>query len=176
MKIHILFFELFVCLIPFTSSAQVHDNSSDEVGSQLIEMHYSKLDSIIDNAKNYIDIKYLYGGSSESGFDCSGFIFYVFNQFNVSLSRSSSRLSKMGEIIDLKNIREGDLLFFKGRDLNSENVGHVSLVVEKKQSSFKMIHATRRGVVVDFYDDMTYYQKRFLFAKRIIVFDETCDL
>ena len=39
-----------------------------------------------------------------------------------------------------------------------------------------MIHATRRGVVVDLYDDMTYYQKRFLFAKRIFVFDETCDL
>ena len=139
-------------------------------------MSFSRLDSIVEKAKEYLSTKYVYGGCSENGFDCSGFIYYVFNEFNVSLSKSSSRLSNMGENVEFKDVRVGDLLFFKSRDLNSDHVGHVSLVIGKTQNTFQMIHATRRGVVIDSYNEMAYYNKRFLFARRIISIDETCHL
>ena len=58
-------------------------------------------------------------------------------------------------------------MFFKGRNSKSVNVGHVSLVIENKDGNIKMIHATRRGVIIDEYLKMEYYRQRFLMARRI---------
>jgi len=128
----------------------------------------SLLDSIFETAKKYVGTKYVYGGCSEKGFDCSGFIYYVFKQYSIELSRSSAALSQIGIPVALNEVQEGDLLFFKGRNASSKRVGHVSLVICKTENSFEMIHATNRGVVVDLYDDMSYYKKRFLFARRFL--------
>jgi cell wall-associated NlpC family hydrolase len=126
------------------------------------------LDSLFETAKKYLGTKYVYGGCSEKGFDCSGFIYYVFKQYSIELSRSAAALSQIGIPVALNELQEGDLLFFKGRNTSSNRVGHVSLVIYKTENSFEMIHATNRGVVVDLYSDMSYYKKRFLFARRFL--------
>jgi len=143
---------------------------------QPVLLSYNLLDSIIETAKGFLNTKYVYGGSSESGFDCSGFIYYVFNEYNILLSKSSDKLSSIGKKVEFDEIKEGDLLFFKSRNVSSDKVGHVSLVICKTDNSFEMIHATNRGVVVDVFDEIRYYKNRFLFAKRFIDIDETCHL
>ncbi len=143
---------------------------------QYLDISDKLLDSIFENAKFFLETKYVYGGSSNSGFDCSGFIYFLFKEYDILLSKSSSQLSKVGKHVAFSDIRKGDLLFFKGRNMVSENVGHVALVICSSENSFEMIHATNRGVVIDQYDEISYYQKRYLFAKRFLNIDPAVQL
>ncbi len=125
-------------------------------------------DSVINFSKKFIGTPYRYGAMNPgSGFDCSHFVSYVHGNAGVTLPTSSTALATQGEEIKFEDIRKGDLMFFKGRSLSSPRVGHVSLVIDVKPGSIKMIHATHRGVIIDEYHNMKYYQQRYLQARRI---------
>lgn len=125
-------------------------------------------DSVINFSKKFIGTPYRYGAMNPgSGFDCSHFVSYVHGNAGVTLPTSSTALATQGEEIKFEDIRKGDLMFFKGRSLSSPRVGHVSLVIDVKPGSIKMIHATHRGVIIDEYYNMKYYQQRYLQARRI---------
>ena len=160
-KIFFLFFTLHFL------NAYSQDSREKEIDSTFIISEY-KLDSIIELGLKQIGIKYVYGGTSTSGFDCSGLMYYIFKKHQMKVSRASGSLATLGEKKALSEIKKGDLLFFKGRNISSTKVGHVSICVEVTKDSFKMLHATNRGVVVDTFNEISYYQKRFLFAKRFL--------
>lgn len=67
---------------------------------------------VLNIAKKYIGIQYVYGGEDPSGFDCSGLTQYVYRQLGVSLPRTSLQQSKFAPAIDLDNLRVGDIVFF----------------------------------------------------------------
>ncbi len=126
------------------------------------------VDSVIAYSKNFIGYHYHYGSNGQNkSFDCSHFVSYVYKNYGVNIPCSSAGLSQLGEKIDISNVRPGDLMFFKGRNSKSTRVGHVSLVIENNNGHIKLIHATDRGVVIDEYDKMKYYQQRFLMARRL---------
>ena len=111
---------------------------------------------------------YKWAGSTPSGFDCSGFISYVFGNFGFSLVRTSTGMAELGETVKLADIQPGDLMFFKGRDVNSKSVGHVAMVVEVSSDAIKFIHSSSsRGVVIDNFKTSKYYIPRFIKAKRL---------
>ena len=156
---------LFFTLLFFKVYSQ--DSLKKEIDSTFI-ITESKLDSIIQFGLQQIGTKYVYAGTSPSGFDCSGLMYYIFKKYHVKVSRASRSLTSLGEEISLNEIKKGDFLFFKGRSISSSRVGHVSICIEVTKDSFKMLHATDRGVVVDTFKEISYYQKRFLFAKRFL--------
>lgn len=126
------------------------------------------IDAMIKYAKSFLGTPYKYSGNTPSGFDCSGFINYVMGDFGFELTRTSYGLAELGETVRLSDIRPGDLLFFKGRNVNSSSVGHVAMVVEVIGSQIKMIHSsTSRGVVVENFNASSYYVPRFIKAKRL---------
>lgn len=126
------------------------------------------IDAMIKYAKSFLGTPYKYSGTTPSGFDCSGFINYVMGDFGFELTRTSYGLAELGETVRLSDIRPGDLLFFKGRNVNSSSVGHVAMVVEVIGSQIKMIHSsTSRGVVVENFNASSYYVPRFIKAKRL---------
>jgi cell wall-associated NlpC family hydrolase len=125
-------------------------------------------DSVISVLKQSLGLPYKYGGNSpQTGFDCSHFVAYGFGKLGVSLPGSSVALANEGVEICLDEVKKGDLLFFKGRNIGNTRVGHVALVIEASPGSIKMIHSCSRGVVIDEYYDMKYYTARFLQARRI---------
>lgn len=125
------------------------------------------IDSLMLRANECIGIKYQYGGGTKSGFDCSGFVNYVYSAFDISLPRSSYEIANLGVKVVFDDLQPGDLVFFKGRSTSSTKVGHVGMVVEKTNGGFKMIHASvAKGVRIDNYGD-SYYKTRFLFGKRL---------
>jgi cell wall-associated NlpC family hydrolase len=88
--------------------------------------------------------------------------------FGMQLTRSSYGLAEFGETVKLADIRPGDLMFFKGRNVSSTRVGHVALVVEVTPDAIRFIHAsTSRGVVIDNFKTSKYYIPRFIKAKRL---------
>ncbi len=158
---------LLTFLILFNYSLS-QDDSSLVIKSSFYGISLKKLDSIIDTGKTYIGIKYVYGGRSPSGFDCSGLIHYMFKIHGLKISRTSFYLSKMGQKIPFDKTQKGDLLFFKGRNISNPTIGHIAICVENNEGCLKMLHATKAGVMIDVFHEKSYYPKRFLFARRFL--------
>ena len=93
---------------------------------------------VVDYARHLLGVPYSYGGSSpRTGFDCSGFVRYVWAHFGVHLPRVSSEQFLAGRFVPRRALRPGDLVFFDGR-------GHVGLYVGHGH----FIHAPHSGAVV----------------------------
>ena len=92
---------------------------------------------------------------------------YIFGNFGFSLVRTSYGLADLGETIALSNIQPGDLLFFKGSNINSSTVGHVALVIEVAPNTLKFIHSANGGVRIENFVTSKYYIQRFIKAKRL---------
>ena len=87
---------------------------------------------IVDYAKTFLGVKYVYGGSSPKGFDCSGFTKYVFAHFNISLQRTSSaQYSTSVTKISKSELQAGDLVFFSS-SAGSSSIGHVGIYIGRQ--------------------------------------------
>ena len=121
---------------------------------------------VISEAEKYLGIPYQYNGKSPNrGFDCSGFVSWVYAKMGKNLSGSSVNQSKKGRRVSKSELRSGDLIFFG----SAGKVSHVSIVKEIVESNIYVIHATSsRGVVVDEINNSKYWRPKYLFAKRIL--------
>jgi len=127
-----------------------------------------EIDELIKFAKTFLGTPYRYAGTTPSGFDCSGFIYYIMGSFGFTVTRTSYGLADLGRNIKLADVKPGDLLFFKGRNVNNSNVGHVGMVVEVREDAIMFIHSSSsRGVVIDNFKVSSYYIPRFIKAKRM---------
>jgi cell wall-associated NlpC family hydrolase len=112
---------------------------------------------VVAYAKRFIGVRYVYGGSSpRSGFDCSGFVRYVYAHFGVSLPHSSYAQFGDGRRVARRSLRPGDLVFFDG-------VGHVGLYV----GNGRFIHAPHSGTRVQVTSLAGWYSSRFSGARRL---------
>lgn len=84
--------------------------------------------SIADYAKKYIGTPYVYGGSSPSGFDCSGYIKYIMENFGVEMPRTSTDQYSIGVRVNKSELLPGDLVFFK-YNANSYRLSHVGIYI-----------------------------------------------
>jgi cell wall-associated NlpC family hydrolase len=124
-------------------------------------------DDLVKFAEKLIGVKYRYGSMiKEKGFDCSGFINYVFNHFNISVLRTTVEFTNAGKEIPVKYSKPGDLILFTGSDANSGVVGHMGIVTENKNGELKFIHASSsRGVMISGMN--SYFLPRFVKVNRV---------
>src|SRR5215212_1836237 len=86
-------------------------------------------DSLVNFAETLLGTPYNYGCSSpDQGFDCSGFVGYVFEHFNLKVPRSSVDFSNVGKEVSEQEARRGDLILFTGTNAGIRTVGHIGLV------------------------------------------------
>lgn len=98
---------------------------------------------IVAFAKTLLGTPYQYACSSPStGFDCSGFITYVFTHFNIEVPRSSVDFTNAGMPVPLDSALAGDLILFTGTDVNIRTVGHIGIVVTNDTSGLSYIHSS----------------------------------
>lgn len=123
---------------------------------------------LLNEANQHMGTRYVRGGKTPKGFDCSGFTSYVYRQFGYSLSASSRGQFGQGTEIPADEVRPGDLLFFKGR--RSRTVGHVAIAIDADPESgdITFIHAAVKGGIRIDRVSMPYYSQRFMGARRII--------
>lgn len=127
----------------------------------------SIVESIIKNAEKYEGTRYKYGGITKKGMDCSGLIYTAFKEDNITIPRVSSAMAKTGDWIDLKNAREGDLLFFATKK-NSRSVNHVGLVTAINGDAIAFIHSTTsKGVITSTLKEK-YWYFAFVQARRVL--------
>ncbi len=125
-----------------------------------------KIDSLIDFAKKYLKKPYCYGSKPPKCFDCSGFVQYCFAKFGTELPHSSQSSAFLGKFVSKSHARKGDLIFFTGRNHDSETVGHVGIITEINEDSISFIHASVQSGVVISNSEQEYYKKRFMMIKR----------
>lgn len=125
------------------------------------------VDSVITFGKKFLGLHYKYGGTTPQGFDCSGYVSYLFHKFGYSLPHSSSGMSTIGQKVDIKLAQAGDLICFKGRSTKTNRVGHVALIIKADSGQITMMHSCHRGVTIEKYNNSDYYKKRFLMCRRV---------
>lgn len=140
------------------SKEDVEQSAQDKKDTDFLSARFDKISTI---AKELIGIKYKLGGSSpKTGFDCSGFVGYVFNEgAGIKLPRSSREMRSVGNAVDLKSLKPGDLIFFK------INTSHVGIYIGDN----KFVHApsTGRSVAIDSLMS-SFFQNRVVGARRVI--------
>jgi len=78
------------------------------------KVNYSNVGELIESAKRFIGVPYLWGGKTPFGFDCSGFVQTLFDFFLLKIPRDSKDQMKCGMLVRRENLRLGDLIFFPG--------------------------------------------------------------
>lgn len=115
---------------------------------------------IINTAKSFLGTPYLWGGTSPSGFDCSGFTQYVLAQNGKSIPRTSQEQFASGQAVDKSQLQAGDLVFYDWT--GGTEATHVGIY----EGNGKMIHAPHKGDVVKEVDFNSYGQNVYLGARR----------
>lgn len=117
----------------------------------------------LELAKQYLGVPYVYGGTSPSGFDCSGLVYYVYKQLGYTLNRTAHGMLSNGVAVDRANLLPGDIIMFKRA--GSSYVHHVGLYV----GDGMMIHSPQTGDVVKYTPiNSGYYNSCYYTARRII--------
>ena len=120
---------------------------------------------IIAFAENYIGVPYLYAGDSPKGFDCSGFVYFVFDNAGVKLTRRAADQQEECKPISEKDVQIGDLVFFN----NGGGVSHVGIVYAVEHNNIQMIHASSsKGIIVTNLSTSQYWKSRIHSFGRII--------
>ncbi len=115
--------------------------------------------SVVRYAKRFLGIRYRYGGTSPgTGFDCSGFVRFVYGHFGLRLPHYSVSQFAMGRRVARRGLRPGDLVFFDG-------LGHVGLYI----GSGRFIHAPRAGTRVSISSlGDSWYRRTYVGARRLL--------
>lgn len=147
---------LFFSLVGFSAKTEV---------DSIIEPELILRDSIVDYAQEFIGIPYKWGGATTTGFDCTGFVYFVFKKFGITVSRASSGYEDVGEIRDFENAKAGDIMLFTGTKPEIRKVGHAGIVLQNNDGIIDFIHSSSSkkhfGVTITRYNSSG-YEKRFL--------------
>ena len=115
---------------------------------------------VVDYAMNFLSTPYVWGGTSPSGFDCSGFTRYVFQNLGYGLNRTAGQQLSNG--YSVSSLQPGDLVFFTGTYYTSAPASHVGIYIGDNE----FIHAASGGVRITSLSD-SYYASRYIGARRV---------
>ena len=145
----------------------------NKVPERVIRTKGVAADDVVSFAETLIAVPYKYGSMVKAnGFDCSGFINYVFNHFNISVPRSSVDFTNSGKEVLIEDSRRGDIILFTGSNANSGIVGHMGIITHNKKGQVEFIHASSGkpgGVMLSGMN--SYFIPRFVKVIRIFTFD-----
>ncbi len=129
---------------------------------------------IAKKADDYIGVPYKYAKENPyEGFDCSGFVLYVYKQFGVEFPHNTKRIAMLGKTITLENVQEGDIVCFGSNDSNDyASISHLGMIYKIEKDQVKMIHCgTSTGVIVAPLTD-GYWESRPYFIKRLLTLEQ----
>mgnify|MGYP002795084548 CR=1 FL=1 len=160
-----------IAYVSFRSTERFPERNETIVKDSLINPirnNPSLEDSIVSYGMELLGTPYVESGCSKDGFDCSGYVYYVFQHFKIQVPRSSSQFKDFGTEIPIDSVRKGDILVFLSPTRNV--IGHVGIVTNPKGKESDFIHATsgreRKVIVTSLKKEG--YTRRFVKAVRVL--------
>lgn len=148
---------------PPADSAPADPGNSVPAEPQLSSAPSSEGERIVATAEQYLGVPYVWAGTSPSGFDCSGFVYYVYKQCGYSINRTAASIYNNGTAVEKQDLQPGDVICFTGSGYGS--IGHVGIYIGNGQ----FIHASSGGGKVMINDlDSSYYVSHYYGARRIV--------
>ncbi len=134
-----------LCVFAYGSlkSSRVSEKNEDSTREEQInpeKIDISQRDSIVSFATDLLGTPYVVASSGRNGFDCSGFVYFVFKHHKIEVPRSSGGFSNFGKEIPIDKVKKGDILVFLSP--TSNNIGHVGIVTNPKGKQSDFIHAS----------------------------------
>ena len=175
MKRHLALICLLICCLAFagTAFAAKRHHIRREKSTPIVFLNTDSISSynLIYFAQNLIGTNYRPASSDPSrGFDCSGFVSYVFKSFGANVPRSSNEFFNIGRKINIEDARTGDIILFTGtKSHHPHSIGHVGIVYCNDGGALKFIHSTsgkEYGVTISEMDDT--YKHRFVQVIRVL--------
>ncbi|MGK4566795.1 C40 family peptidase [Flavobacterium sp. 3HN19-14] len=125
-------------------------------------------DSIVAYGMQFLGTPYTAGGCSQDGFDCSGFVYYVFKHFKIEVPRSSAAFEHFGKEIPIEEVQKGDILLFLSPTQNV--IGHIGIVSKANGTSSDFIHSSSGNEMKVMISSLINegYKRRFVKALRVI--------
>ena len=169
-----VFIVLIVLSIGYVVYEKTKDLKSHKSFSKLettltsVETNKTLQDSIVDYGFEFLGTPYVTAGAGKEGFDCSGFIYFVFQHFNIQVPRSTSGYENFGKEIPIENVEKGDLLLFLSPTRNA--IGHIGIITEANGRESDFIHATsgnKMSVIITNLSNEG-YTRRFVKAIRVL--------
>ena len=127
-------------------------------------LEYNK-ENMLKNAKKHLGEDYVWGGTNPGGFDCSGYMQYIYKKEGVAIPRTANQQSKIGKEVSRFELKKGDLLFFLTDKSRNIPITHVGMYL----GDDKFIHAAskRKGIIISSFNKSR-YSKLFVKATRVI--------
>ncbi len=120
------------------------------------------MQSFVDNVSKYFGTRYRFGGQTPAGFDCSGFVRFMYDKvFNMNLPRSSREMSVIGNKVNKDDLQPGDLVFFHS---NRSRINHVGIFI----GNDTFVHSSLSKGIAEDKLKYRYYEKRFAGAVRLL--------
>ncbi|WP_338450137.1 LysM peptidoglycan-binding domain-containing protein [Niallia oryzisoli] len=141
-----------------TSVTPVTNNTQGGTQTSVVEASTPTIAEVLNHAKKLIGVPYVFGGQTPAGFDCSGFIYYVFNQAGESISRLSAA-GYYDRAFEVSSPQVGDLVFFK--DTYIKGISHLGIYI----GNGEFIHAGSDGVDISSVNNV-YWKSHFDSYKR----------
>lgn len=132
---------------------------------------FTKEDEILETARKFLGVKYIWAANGPSAFDCSGFTRYVFKKSGITLPRHSGHQANIGKKIKFSQMQKGDLVFFDTTKKFKRKVNHVGIFMGNN----KFIHASSGGkkVMISSFTKKKFYKNKFLYARRVVNSNES---
>ena len=133
-----------------------------------VKNNISLRDSIVNFGMQLLGTPYVMAASGKNGFDCSGFVYFVFQHFKIKVPRSSSQFNNFGKDIPIGSVKKGDILVFLSPTRNV--IGHVGIVTKANGMESDFIHASsgRDMKVIITSLKKPGYTRRFIKAVRVL--------
>ena len=136
-------------------------SSSTVIRTLPLQVSGQSLDHLLSSIENYLGTVYRYGGTTPDGFDCSGFVQFLYEKnFRMLLPRTSGELASLGSVVPRKKLQPGDLVFFS---IEGHRIDHVGIFIGKN----RFAHAAGSGVTVNRLQE-SYYSSRYACSTRLI--------
>lgn len=141
-----------VSQLPAPAGLQSQTQKLPEIRNELIEF-----------ARGFLGVPYRYASAKPKyGFDCSGFVHFVFGNFGIQVPHSSRAFKNLGKLVKPEDFKVGDVLVFYGYR-NATQIGHVGIICEAAGMNSKFIHASsgkaKEVIISELNSDL--YRRRF---------------